>query len=235
MKRRVISEEARDLAKRHTVFLRKDRVKTEQMANFRFKIWNASNMFRPIRTFPPMHQRAPLSIAQQDIEALKQHYMQAVLNHTEATTHSFQMYKHKMDDIIALHDNETRTLLAKALEININLQNSIAELKEQNTNNANKIAQLEAELATVQNNTNKIAQLEAELATEQMANFRRYMADIQKTTIETSNLSLWDEVDAQQNNALSAESINAFMQLPMFDEALNPMEPTTNVITSSSE
>ncbi len=218
MKRRVISEEARDLAKRHTVFLRKDRVKTEQMANFRFKIWNASNMFRPIRTFPPMHQRAPLSIAQQDIEALKQHYMQAVLNHTEATTHSFQMYKHKMDDIIALHDNETRTLLAKALEININLQNSIAELKEQNTNNANKIAQLEAELAT-----------------EQMANFRRYMEDIQKTTIETSNLSLWDEVDAQGNNALSAESINAFMQLPMFDEALNPMEPTTNVITSSSE
>lgn len=154
----------------------------------------------PMRTFPPMHLYVPLSVAQQDIETYKQHTAQAFHNYTQAMAQSVNNYKYDMEHTVALHIQETSILLSLALDVNANLQTCITKLQAEHAK--------------------KIAQLEAQIAVEEMNAFRRYMSSSCKTAADGAggtNLDVWDET---HGGACSVQSINDFMQLPMFDEAL---------------
>lgn len=157
-------------------------------------------MVAPTRTFPPMHLYVPLNNAQQEIEAHKQHTTQAFRNYTEAMAQSVNKYKYDMEHLLTLHIQETSALLTTALEVNASLQACITQQQAQHAQ--------------------KIAQLEAQIAVEEMNAFRRYMSSSHKSTADgadRANLDLWDET---HGGACSVQSINDFMQLPMFDEAL---------------
>jgi tripartite-type tricarboxylate transporter receptor subunit TctC len=157
-----------------------------------------------------MHLHVPLSIAQQDIEAHKQYTdrltAEALRNYTEAMTQSVAKYKYDTEHMVALHVQETSALLAMALEINASLQTYIAQLQAENAK--------------------QIAQLEAQIAADQMRYFRCYMTDGLKTasipaeTADAATVDLWDETDTSHCNVCSAQSINEFMQLPVFDPVL---------------
>lgn len=151
-----------------------------------------------------MHMQVPLSIAQQEIEDHKQQTIrlttQAFSKYTEAMAESVVKYKDETEHMVSLHVQETSTLLAIALETNARQHKYIAQ---QHTENAKKIAQLEAQLAS-----------------ERMNSSRCYMTDSQKTTGNTTdpaNLDLWQEKDDPHDIAWSVEEIHDFMQLPMFD------------------
>ena len=163
------------------------------------------------RTFPPMHMYVPLSIAQQDIEDHKKHNLRltadAIDKYTEDMSQSVAKYKYETDTMVQLHFKETSTLLSIALDINASQQKYIAQ---QHADNAKKIAELEAQLAS-----------------EQMNSCRCYMKDNHKTatnTVDTSDIDIWEETDGTHANACSVENIHAFMQLPVFD----PVQWNTN-------
>lgn len=158
-----------------------------------------------MRTFPSMNLHVQSTFSHQEIEEHRQFSAQVFRYHTEAMTRSIDAYIYEMEQIVAIHVQETSALLTMALEVNTSLQAIIAQQQIH-------YAQQQAEDAK------KITQLEDQLAAEQMLSFRRYMSDNHNIPADTASLDLWDETDVSHTNTCSVQSIHDFVHLPMSDE-----------------